>query len=267
MDIIDATFSGELLFSDKCKDFYDEYGFVVVDILSEEECEAINVDVARLIKTGEYKENTTIYKYSPTPRIVESWKYSSVAKDLALNDRVFALLEFLYNRKPIPFSTINFTSGSNQPLHSDYVHFGSKPEGFLCGVWVALENIVAGVGELLVVPKSHKWDYFRYCDVGLAKPTKPSEIKANYSEYEKWVVEKLKTVDAMPLAMTMKAGQAAIWSANLLHGGGKITLPGKSRKSQVTHYHFEGCDHFYNPNFSFFGGEDDIAIRNIDPIQ
>ena len=152
-------------------------------------------------------------------------------------------------------------------LHSDYVHFGSKPEGFLCGVWVALENIVAGVGELLVVPKSHKWDYFRYCDVGLAKPTKPSEIKANYSEYEKWVVEKLKTVDAMPLAMTMKAGQAAIWSANLLHGGGKITLPGKSRKSQVTHYHFEGCDHFYNPNFSFFGGEDDIAIRNIDPIQ
>ena len=54
------------------------------------------------------------------------------------------------------------------------------------------EDIVEGVGELLIVPKSHKWDYFRYSDVGLSKPTKPSEIKANYSEYEKWVVEKLK---------------------------------------------------------------------------
>ena len=38
-----------------------------------------------------------------------------------------------------------------------------------------------------------------------------------------------------------KAGQAIIWSANLLHGGDHHRDLARTRWSQVTHYVFEGC--------------------------
>ena len=267
MDLSEITFDWSDCLSDSCKDKFEEYGFVVAQVLTPKECDVINAEIDDLISSGAYKENTSIYKYSPSPRIVESWKFSSAAKDLALNKNVHKLLQHLYSKEPLPFSTINFTSGSNQPLHSDYVHFGSKPEGYLCGVWVALEDIGTGVGELQVVPKSHKWDYFRFSEHGLKKPTKPSEIKSNYGFYEKWVKEKLIADGQESIGLPIKAGQAIIWSANLLHGGSPIIKQESSRKSQVIHYHFHGCELFYNPNFSFFDGDADIANRSISPIN
>ena len=51
------------------------------------------------------------------------------------------MLFSLYGREPFPFQTLNFPYGSRQHYHSDAVHFNSLPKGFMCGVWVALEDI------------------------------------------------------------------------------------------------------------------------------
>jgi hypothetical protein len=40
-----------------------------------------------------------------------------------------------------------------------------------------------------------------------------------------------------------------VWAANLLHGGAPIRRAGSTRRSQVTHYYFEGCIH-YTPVYS-----------------
>jgi hypothetical protein len=48
---------------------------------------------------------------------------------------------------------------------------------------------------------------------------------------------------------TAKAGDALIWTANLLHGGEPIVRAGATRWSQVTHYYFEGC-RYYTPMHS-----------------
>ena len=69
---------------------------------------------------------------------------------------VLNFLEYVYKKRPIPFSTINFIKSSEQPLHSDYMHFSSKPERYLTGVWFALEDIDINSGPLQVIPKSHK---------------------------------------------------------------------------------------------------------------
>ena len=46
-----------------------------------------------------------------------------------------------------------------------------------------------------------------------------------------------------------KAGDALIWTANLLHGGEPILRAGATRWSQVTHYYFDGCS-YYTPMHS-----------------
>ena len=54
-------------------------------------------------------------------------------------------LAFFYNK---------FYWGSEQPFHSDYIHFGSMPHKYLVGAWVALEDTHKNNGPLTVVPGS-----------------------------------------------------------------------------------------------------------------
>jgi hypothetical protein len=49
-----------------------------------------------------------------------------------------------------------------------------------------------------------------------------------------------------------------VWSANLLHGGSPQRDKNRTRKSQVTHYFFEGCK-YYTPAIS---EPDNVHWRN-----
>jgi len=44
-------------------------------------------------------------------------------------------------------------------------------------------------------------------------------------------------------------GDALVWSSNVVHGGSPVRNPSMTRRSQVTHYFFEGCL-FYTPMLS-----------------
>ena len=68
------------------------------------------------------------------------WWHDSV-KRLALHPRVLATVAELYGVAPLAFQTLNFEVGTEQPPHSDTVHFNSIPAGWMCGVWIALEDI------------------------------------------------------------------------------------------------------------------------------
>ena len=61
--------------------------------------------------------------------------------DFASLPEVVDLLTFLYGRRPVPFQTLDFCTGTHQELHSDEFHFDSLPPRFMCGVWIALEPI------------------------------------------------------------------------------------------------------------------------------
>lgn len=95
--------------------------------------------------------------------------------------------------------------GTEQEVHADSIHFSSEPEGYMCGVWIALENIGEEQGPLLVHPGSH---------LG--------------GERERQKV------------LTVQKRQAVIWGPDLLHGGAPQTNKNATRYSQVTHYYFEG---------------------------
>ena len=150
----------------------------------------------------------------------------------------------------MPFSTINFIKGTEQPLHSDYIHFGSMPELYLVGAWTALEDISQDSGPLSVVRKSHKTPIVTFRDLGFDNiPKTTKEIKERYAKYESFLDNYILENNLEIITPILKAGETLIWSANLFHGAGKIQNKKLTRYSQVTHYHFDNCD-FYNPNFS-----------------
>lgn len=235
-------------------DYFWQKGYVVID-LPDVDCERIIHDVDAMISSGDYLAQNTGFQYSDSPRIFEAWKKSQAVLDLARHPKILSTLEFLYERKPIPFQTINFKIGSNQPLHSDVIHFTSEPPGWTVGVWVALEEMDGDNGTLKYVPKSHKFPYMSLQDLGLDKvdPELPKE------EREKQMIERYRVYEDFVRDLTdglqkeiflAKPGQALLWGANLLHGGMEIVDKSRTRWSQANHYFFEGCEHYYCPFFS-----------------
>jgi hypothetical protein len=176
-------------------------------------------------------------------RILDAWKISDSVKTIALNARIFGILESLYGRKPLPFQTLNFPFGTQQSAHSDTIHFNSKPPGFMCGVWVALEDIDMENGPLFYYPGSHKLPEVTMQDVGVEAGHE------HYEDYEEYINKMISEHGLKPEYGLVDKGQAIIWSANILHGGAPQKDMSRSRHSQVTHFYFEGCK-YYTPLLS-----------------
>ena len=246
---------------------FHEDGYCVVDLgLPQKKMNEIIKTVNNLSKSKDVKLNPKIYHYNKSPRIIEGWKKSKTIKELALNKKILKLLNFLYRKKPIPINTINFIKGSDQPLHSDYIHFSSSPHKYLTAAWVALEDTNSNNGPLMVVPRSHKLDIIDYSFFNISTPRSMNELSKYYKVYEKYIKQLVKEKKLTIKPILMKKGQALIWAANLLHGGTKIVDKNSTRYSQVTHYHFEDCNFYYNPGFSNpLKGE--FAYRNLEKLR
>jgi hypothetical protein len=168
-------------------------------------------------------------------RIQDAWRIDEHVKALSLAPCVLTLLQHLFDRKPLPFQTINFRIGSQQKAHSDALHFNSDPEGFMCGVWVALEDVDMDNGPVVFYPGSHRLPFVSMADAGL------EASESSYGDYERHIEQLIQRNGLEPRFATIEKGQALVWAANLLHGGAPQPDRARSRHSQVTHYFFEGC--------------------------
>ena len=228
-----------------------EKGYTIIDLkLSDVFINSINKDISKALQKGDIKKNPKIYHYNKFPRIVEAWKYSKNVARLANNKELKKVLKFLYDSKPLPFSTINFIGGTEQPFHSDYIHFGSLPHKYLVGAWVALEKTNKYNGALSVIPGSHKFPLIDYQDLKQKKPLNIIELEKNYRVYENYIKQLIKLKKLKPKELYLKKGEVILWAANLLHGGSNVKNKKLTRRSQVIHFHFKDSEVYYNPGFS-----------------
>jgi hypothetical protein len=193
-------------------------------------------------------------------RLQDAWTFDDDVKAIALNSRILELLSTLYGRRAFPFQTLNFPVGTQQQIHSDAAHFSCSPERFMCGVWVALEDIGADQGPLVYYPGSHTWPVYTNEHLGV----NASLLLRDFGQYpalQNLWTRLIRTHGAEPKRFFARKGQALIWAANLLHGGDRQLDLARTRWSQVTHYYFDGCC-YYTPLSSdpFYG---QIAFRDI----
>lgn len=200
-------------------------------------------------------------------RWMDAWTQSEAVREIAVAPKVLQTLELLYRRKPIPFQTLNFKVGTQQRTHSDTVHFQSHPANWMSGVWVALEDVDADNGPLHYYPKSHKTRLYDPADLDLHANI------GSYISYEDFVEAMFSDGKFEKREVTMKKGQALIWSANLYHGGSPIRDKSRTRQSQVTHYYYDHCM-YYTPMGSdvflgntYFRTEELRDIRTGEKVQ
>lgn len=177
-------------------------------------------------------------------RVQDAWRRGALAvRELAVLPAVLDLLAVLYERQPIPFQTLDFKWGTEQRGHSDSIHFSCIPARFMCGVWVALEDVDASNGPLFYFPASHRLPEYTGYDLGYCVDD------YFYPEYENFQHRLMEAHSIEPLEFHATKGDALIWASNVIHGGRPVQRAGSTRWSQVSHYFFEGCI-YYQPHSS-----------------
>ena len=192
-------------------------------------------------------------------RVQDEWIYNEDIRAIACNSSILELLGKLYGRPAFPFQTLNFRVGTAQHLHSDSIHFSSIPERFMCGVWVAFEDVHPDAGPLTYLPGSHRWPILSNAMIGRKGSSEPPGLAQEPFE-QAWdaLVEHSNVHQETFLA---RKGQALVWAANLLHGGSPRNDLTRTRWSQVTHYYFDDCI-YYTPAFS----DEPLGLLNLRSI-
>jgi Phytanoyl-CoA dioxygenase (PhyH) len=187
-------------------------------------------------------------------RVQDAWRELPAVRSIAAHPAVLDVLRLLYDREPIPFQTLNFRSGTEQLTHSDTIHFSSLPSGFMCGVWMALEDVTLRQGPLHYFPTSQRLPEFDYEDLGVPavegeRSWENPNTLASYLVYERRIAALARESGFRREELAIAKGTFLVWSANLLHGGSPRDDRTLTRKSQVSHYYFAGAVPF-TPMFS-----------------
>jgi hypothetical protein len=180
-------------------------------------------------------------------RVHDAWRRSPAIRELSTHPVLLEFLTLAYGRRPFPFQSLSFMQGSEQSIHSDTLHFHADPARFMCGVWLALEDVSPTSGPLRYYPGSHRLPILTMRDVQAgAEPV----TTTNYSQaYNPAILAQLAAGGFEPRQALLKKGQIAVWAANLAHGGSPILDPRSTRQSLVVHYYFEDCV-YYTPMLS-----------------
>jgi hypothetical protein len=168
-------------------------------------------------------------------RVQDAWRRSAAVRSLATLPGVLRTLETVYDRRPFPFQTLNFRRGSEQEPHRDAMHFHSAPAGFMCGLWIALEDVRPDAGPLTYYPGSHRSPY---------PDADPANRGLSGAAFVERLARQLAEAAAPARQALLKRGQAVVWTANLAHGGAPVSSPDATRRSLVVHYYFEDCSYF-----------------------
>lgn len=179
-------------------------------------------------------------------RIQDFWMVSEASRQLACYPALLEILEIFYGREAIPFQTLNFRYGSQQRAHSDTIHFSSLPAKFMCGVWVALEDITEENGPVFYYPGSQRLPEYDFSHI---RPDSVTPSYKDYVQYEDFIEKIVEANQFEKKKFLAKKGDLLIWSSNIIHGGSPVTREGATRWSQVTHYFFKDC-YYYTPMLS-----------------
>lgn len=232
------------------KDF-KENGYIIINLELEDEFIKNLIDTVYNNNNNNKLYNEDYFHYNESKRIIHEWENNKYVKELALNKKIMSILELLYGKKPFPHLTINFNKGSEQPLHSDTIHFDCIPHGWMAVAWIALQDIDETCGPITYIPKSHllpNYDYTTLKLKSIENDDKNNEI--NYNIYNEFIEKLVEVNNFKKCKAILKKGDAIIWDSKLLHGGSKILDENSTRYSQVQHYFFEGCGQYYHPMWS-----------------
>lgn len=215
------------------------WGFAILpDIVPRHIIDGLNAEVDQAIAAGELA-----YRPGSSDRIHGTHKLPHGRK-IWLYPPVLDFLRTWFRDEPCACQTLFYINGSEQPAHQDTIHLTPFPSGYMCGVWVPLEDVKESSGELFVYPGSHRAPRLFAGPLGLHKVA--AEDYSHYVRFSTAVDRLLDEGGYQRLVYRPQAGQILIWHENLIHGGHVREDRAVTRRSIVSHYFARGSVAYYD---------------------
>jgi len=172
---------------------------------------------------------------APLTKVLDTYVHVPSARDLIFAPAIDEFLRGIFEEGALAFQGLHFEKGSTQAIHQDTAYVVCEEPMKLCASWIALEDIVAGSGELMYYPGSHRLPDWLFSgahkEFAIARDGLDDHMAFMQSLHERSKDRGL-TLERF----LARKGDALIWAADLAHGGSPITDPTLSRRSLVTHY-------------------------------
>lgn len=168
-----------------------------------------------------------------TTKLLDFHAFSATARTAIAAPIVVEFLTAIFEEKPRAFQSLTFWRGSEQAIHKDtaYVQIEGAPMN-LAASWLALEDIADGTGELEYYVGSHRDPDFLFA--GHSKWV--SDAMQEHDLFLASMHDNARKFSRRKASFLAREGDVLVWHADLAHGGSKITKPGRSRQSLVTHF-------------------------------
>jgi hypothetical protein len=208
--------------------------------LDENLIKTLDDDLAAMLRRGEID-----LKDSGDHRIELVHQKSRTAREIWTLPFILKFLGTIFGEDVLPCQTLVFLRGTGQAVHQDTIHLTAFPAGYMCGVWIALEDIQEDAGPLFVYPGSHRLPRLYKETVSMARVA-----DGDWSEYAQKYLPRLENdvvAGEYPYTTYLpKRGDILVWHENLAHGGSYRANMALSRKSIVSHYFCRGTAVWYD---------------------
>ncbi len=177
------------------------------------------------------------FKRGSSDRIVNLHKTSDTIAAIYNSEKLYDVISDLMGCQAHPCQSLTFINGSMQDAHQDTIHLTPFPRGLMCGIWIALEDVQPGSGELFFYPRSHQ------LPAVLCKTHGVPKVDPEVGDYSAFGTVYTPAINSLltdnpnlqPHKFMAKAGDVLIWQENLIHGGAMRTNTDQTRMSMVIH--------------------------------
>ncbi len=182
-------------------------------------------------------------------RIVDDYKFSEYSRKILFSSASTSFFQTVFESPPILIQSFRYQFGSEEELHQDTVFVRINAPMTFGAIWVALEDVEIGSGELIFYPGSHNWEgflfsgHFKHYD---EERDGPDQLQQWYD----WIQREAKNRNAAIQRFLPNKGDVIFWHGGLVHGGSPIKTDNQTRLSLVGHFCAEGVRplyHYYKP--------------------
>jgi phytanoyl-CoA hydroxylase len=237
-------------------DFRRDGAVILHNIISGEVADCIKQEMMAIDEKSHYvgfikgktvapsKENQQHHRF----RFKDLYVNFAPAREAVLAPLLVDVLYEIAGEPVLAFQSLGFTRGSGLRVHRDSNFLVvDKPEAVL-GVWLALEDIEEGSGELVYYPGSHLFPPYNFSEGSLHR-VKGGQKSYNNDGYVDWLNQKISENHLEEKRFLARKGDCLIWHADVVHAGSPVTRPEATRYSFATHF----CPLSARPNyFNYF---------------
>lgn len=233
---------------ERCHAQFEEEGYLVLPgFFAPEEIDsvlaatdsALQSRAMEIVVDSLVKDERTFYGLAPNPESL-NFKFNDLylfldeIRQLGLDPELTSLLRTLLGGlRPMLCNTLTLLKGSSQPIHIDSLFMTPQTPHHLIASWMAFEDVDPTAGPLVYYPRSHHILLYRFRD-GSHHAT-----NADMPEWTAYIEREVKERGLEKKTFLARKGDVFLWHSDLVHGGGPIQDPHKTRRSLICHYFTE----------------------------